>query len=940
MSTEVVKYAFIAGELSPTLFGRGDLTKYDLGMAEAYNFFVDYRGGLSSRPGFQFCGLVKEDASAVRLVPFAFSPTIENTYVLVFGESYIRFMQDGAYVLEDPVTITGITAAAPPVVTSAAHGLTDGQWVQLSGIAGMTELNGRMLKVASAAANTFALVDPLTDTAIDATGYTAYTSGGTASAVYEIVSPYAASDLTNLVFKQHRDYLRITHRESAFPVYDLVRTDHTDWAISATVIGEYFEGPTPTSYTASTPTGTATADATVIFAVASILQDGTESSIGLPYKITNVVNYTLTEGAVTVTWPADPDAVYYKVYRSIVSSQEDLSLGSELGYVGRTYGTTFTDPNIMADFAKTPQNNRNPFAPGAILSFSITAGGTGYSETSAINLTGGGSGFEGYCVTDSAGAIVNIVIKCAGEGYVNPTVTFGTGTGATATVTAAPSTGTYPALSDIYQNRQIYAASQAQPITLWGSQTKRFNVFSSSDFVVDSDSFEFDLDASAISPIRHLVTTRGGLLAMTQDNVWLVNGGGTNEPITPSNALADPHTYTGVSLLRPINVGSDLLYVEGKGYSVRLLTYNELSRVYGGEDKSILSSHLFGPDKELTAWGYQESPFKTVWSVREDGALLAFTIVKEEEVAAWTPCGTRGKFTDLTVAREINYDRVYVVTERFVNARWTKFIERMDLRTFINVEDAWCVDCGLSLGGTSPAADLTIYRNEDDEYWAIASTATFIGTQGQILRAGNGVFEVATVTSDLRAELTKYIEPTNWVPETDRTFTFPVVAGTWTLDTKVSEISGLWHLEGETVAILGDGNVFPQQVVANGSITLPAAVSRCIVGLPYQARAKTLPLIVAGADIEAKRKRIVGLAVRLTKSRGLKYGSSYDRTYAVKERTSEQWGQPTALQEGIRYQSLGTTWDENGQTYFRLDDPLPVTLLSLVSDAEVGDETD
>ena len=60
MSSDVVKFAFIAGEISPTLFGRSDLTKYDLGMAEAHNFFVDYRGGLSSRPGFEFIDLKAE----------------------------------------------------------------------------------------------------------------------------------------------------------------------------------------------------------------------------------------------------------------------------------------------------------------------------------------------------------------------------------------------------------------------------------------------------------------------------------------------------------------------------------------------------------------------------------------------------------------------------------------------------------------------------------------------------------------------------------------------------------------------------------------------------------------------------------------------------------------------------------------------------------------
>lgn len=940
MSTDVVKYAFIAGELSPTLYGRGDLTKYDLGMAEAHNFFVDYRGGLSSRPGFQFCGHLKDDDKDIRMWPFVFSLTVENTYVLIFGENYIRFLQDGAYVLEDPLTITGITQASPGVVTSAAHGLTAGQWVTLSGIVGMTELNGRTLEVGTVAANTFELLDPLTGAAFDTSGMTAYASGGQAEAVYEIVSPYAATDLVELTFDQYRDYLRITHRGSTFPPYDLVRAGHTDWTISETTISEYKEGPTPTSSSASIPTDPAIpTDAEVLFAVSSVYADGSESAIGLPYKVSGVVNYTITEGAVSIAWPTDPDATSYKVYRSVVSSQETLTYGSELGYVGRTFGTKFTDPNIIADFGKSPQNNYNPFAPGAITSISVTAGGSGYSETSTITMAGGGTGFEGYCVVDSAGALVNVVIKSAGSGYVNPTVTFGTGVGATATVTAREMTGTYPGLSAIYQQRQIYAASVNRPITLWGSQYKRFSNFGSSDFVLDSDAFEFDLDTAAITPIRHMLAMRGGLLAMTQDNVWLLNGGGQNEPLTPTNALADPQTYNGVSLLPPLNIGSDMLYMEGNGTAVRLLNYNEFSRVYAGEDKSVLSNHLFGLGKDILSWGYQENPTKTVWSVREDGALLAFTIVKEEEVFAWTPCSTRGRFKNLVVVKENSSDRVYVITERFIQGRWTKYIERQDLRTFVNVEDAWCVDCGLSLGGTYPAASVTVSK-DGDTLIATASAAVFSGATNKILRMGNGIFKVTAERSTTVVELEQYVAPNNWVPETDESYTFPVLADDWTLDTLVTEIGGLWHLEGEEVAILGDGNVFPKQTVVDGSITLPSAVTRCIVGLAYTAKAKTLPMIVPEAGIEAKRKRIVGLAARLTRSRGLRYGPSYERTYAMKERTNEVWGRPTALQEGIRYQAIGTTWDEEGQTYFRLNDPLPVTLLSLVSDIEVGDEGD
>jgi hypothetical protein len=446
------------------------------------------------------------------------------------------------------------------------------------------------------------------------------------------------------------------------------------------------------------------------------------------------------------------------------------------------------------------------------------------------------------------------------------------------------------------------------------------------------------LDTAAIAPIRHLFSTRGGLLAMTQDNVWLLNGGGADKPLTPTNALADPHTYTGVSTLLPLRIGSGILYTEGKGYAVRMLEYNEISRVYSGVDRSILANHLFGSGKEVIRWGYQESPFKTVWAVRADGILLAFTIVSEEDVFAWTPCETRGRFLDLVVIREGNEDIVYVTTERYVNERWTKYIERMDLRQFKNVEDAWCVDCGLSLDGVAQSGRVSFFRDVDFNYFAYRPAGSFVGTEGNILRAANGIFRIDSVISVDVAAVTVLAEPDNWVPQTDKNYSF--YADEWTIDTPTTAFSGLDHLEGEEVAILGDGNVFPRQVVTNGSITIPNAVTRAIIGLPYDCRAKTLPLIVPDAGIEAKRKRIVAVSPRLIRSRGLRIGDDYDRTYAMKERTTETWGQPTALQDGIHHQPIGTTWDEESFTYFLLEDPLPVTLLSLVQDMEVGDEPD
>lgn len=71
--------------------------------------------------------------------------------------------------------IIAITAADPPVATSTAHGFNDGDIIQIAGIVGMVELNGRAFVVDNKSVNDFELKG------VKAAGYTAYVSGGTAT---------------------------------------------------------------------------------------------------------------------------------------------------------------------------------------------------------------------------------------------------------------------------------------------------------------------------------------------------------------------------------------------------------------------------------------------------------------------------------------------------------------------------------------------------------------------------------------------------------------------------------------------------------------------------------------------------------------------------------------------------------------------------------------
>lgn len=91
-----------------------------------------------------------------------------------------RFAIKRAVLTKDTIrTITGATAANPVVITSAAHGFSNGEVIYIDGVIGMSQINGLTFTVASSAANTFAL------SGIDGTAYTAYSSAGSA---YEYIA--------------------------------------------------------------------------------------------------------------------------------------------------------------------------------------------------------------------------------------------------------------------------------------------------------------------------------------------------------------------------------------------------------------------------------------------------------------------------------------------------------------------------------------------------------------------------------------------------------------------------------------------------------------------------------------------------------------------------------------------------------------------------------
>ena len=89
--------SFTAGQLSPRMEGRTDFQKYFSSGKKINNFVVQPHGPVTRRPGTHYVAEVKDSSKDTRLIPFSFSTT--QTYILEFGDQYIRFYKDNGQIV-------------------------------------------------------------------------------------------------------------------------------------------------------------------------------------------------------------------------------------------------------------------------------------------------------------------------------------------------------------------------------------------------------------------------------------------------------------------------------------------------------------------------------------------------------------------------------------------------------------------------------------------------------------------------------------------------------------------------------------------------------------------------------------------------------------------------------------------------------------------------
>jgi hypothetical protein len=153
-------------------------------------------------------------------------------------------------------------------------------------------------------------------------------------------------------------------------------------------------------------------------------------------------------------------------------------------------------------------------------------------------------------------------------------------------------------------------------------------------------------------------------------------------------------------------------------------------------------------------------------------------------------------------------------------------------------------------------------------------------------------------------------------------------------------ISGLDHLEGQTVVALADGNVVHGLVVTDGKVVFDTEVSKAHIGLPYLSEVETvepdLGAVRGMGTVQGRLKSVPTLTLRVEKTRGLWLGPNRQHMREWKQRRIEPWDVETGMFTGDYEQSLDPNWSRRASIVVQQREPLPMTILGIMAELVIG----
>lgn len=704
-----LKPSFAGGELTPALYGRTELQKYDIGAAKLQNAYVLRYGGASRRPGFRYVAPTHGKQKA-RLIPFSYST--EQNYVLEFTAGAIRIYTNGGIVTDEK---------GRPVVVSSPYkeaDLATMKYVQSADVLFLAQPNHPPMTLTRYSQTDWRLVkmeitggpfgDPNVDDSLritpsDVVGEVTLTATGDCFNADMVGQNIRLGHTLSGEQKVGIPGTQTTSEQT--PTQYVAKNAHISGKLSGTIDGqatgvdpEAIEEPryVRDSFSNGDINGTFSGTYNAI----TRMIEGTLESADVHYyndfygTVSGVFSGTIdgipTTPATIETSPLQVDCVphgtvYVETFgfwtgTVIVQRYEPgtggwVTLQSQNGNHTQNYTMKFTNENDQ------------------ILTYRVVAKDYNNGVWSGENGNQAGYVTIQTFSQDYYGVARVIVYEDPKKAKAIITKKLGSKEG-TNDFSLYPWNDVkgYPGCVGFFEDRLVFAGSKAKPQTYWASKSGDYYNFSVSAPQQDDDAITGTISSGQMNTIKALVTF-SEMLMLTSGGEFKVGGG--SEAFTPTNQKAKPQEYRGINDLTPVLVGGRVVYVQHQGSIVRDLTYSYDVDKYTGDDVSLLAAHLFDGHK-LTSITYQQTPNSIVWCTRDDGVLLGMTYIKEQDVYAWHQHTTQGEFVDVCSIPGRNEDELWAVVKRGS----TYYVEQMATQNRdVSPANQFFVDAGFAYEG-------------------------------------------------------------------------------------------------------------------------------------------------------------------------------------------------------------------------------------------------
>jgi hypothetical protein len=746
--------------------------------------------------------------------------------------------------------------------------------------------------------------------------------------VGSVVIPWTSDQLEDIRICQSADILFLTHPDWD-DIYRIARTGHTAWSIDTFPTGPQIGIPQAVAISVTGTTGTM-----YRYLVTAVDAETDEES--LP---------SIQEFDVTGITQANPGVVSAAGHDFVNGDIVEFE-----GVLGMTEinGNEYTVANVVAGVSFTCVNTSGFTA--------YTSGGTvkkifRASAASALNA----SNYVTLSWTAVAGAGRYFIYReYAGTyGYLGTSENnsfqdqglFVPNTEETPPTFRDPfeSAGDVPSIITFHKERFCALAPDNGPQKVFFSQAANYYNFNKSFPLRDSDAATYQLLANGQDQILWAVSLKH-LIMGTAAGEWALMADSTVgiSPVTPPRL--EPQSWWGSEQIAPCVVGNVVLFVRRHGRRLHELVFDYVDDGYKSEDLLVMANHLTaGSDETLKQLAFAQDPDSIVWARRDDGVLLGLTYVRAHEVAGWHRHDFSGTVESIAVIPGDGYDQLWMVVNRTIDGSAVRYIERLapTFKRGDKAEDAFCVDSGAT-------------------YWAgVAITDISVAVDGTVTvtAAGHGLVDDDDVRishlpmkefeedTDLLGDEINYLFDTVTnvagdsfdLVDSDGSDWPAYVSGGYAAKA-ITAVSGLDHLEGETVEILADGSPAADQVVTGGSITLQEPAAKIHVGLGYNVDLETMRpnLEQVEANGQGFSYRMIDAKVKLSNTVGIQIGTSFGDMYDVQFRSP--WDPPMRPIEPESIDitdTLGDSYDSEGRLCIRQALPLPISVIGIIPRWEV-----